>query len=111
MEMRELLNEYNYDGDNTPFVSGSALCALEGREPKLGAESIDKLLAAVDSWIPQPVRDLDKPFLMSVEDVHSIAGRGTVVTGSVIKKGDEVQILGFGVDIKTAATALEMFHK
>ncbi|KAJ2825506.1 translation elongation factor Tu, partial [Coemansia furcata] len=81
MEMRELLTEYGFDGDNTPVISGSALCALEGRNPELGAEAIKKLMDAVDEYIPTPVRDLEKPFLMPVEDIFSIAGRGTVVTG------------------------------
>ncbi|KAJ2791507.1 translation elongation factor Tu, partial [Coemansia guatemalensis] len=83
MEMRELLAEYGFDSENTPVVSGSALCALENRNPEVGVESIKKLMAAVDEWIPTPKRDLDKPFLMPVEDIFSIAGRGTVVTGRV----------------------------
>ncbi|KJE90492.1 translation elongation factor EF-Tu Tuf1 [Capsaspora owczarzaki ATCC 30864] len=116
MEMREILNEYKFDGDNTPIIIGSALCALEDREPELGRQSILKLLDAVDNFIPQPSRDLDKPFLMSIEDVFSIGGRGTVATGRVergiVNKGDEVEIVGFGTTpIKTTVTGLEMFHK
>ncbi|KNC85073.1 elongation factor Tu [Sphaeroforma arctica JP610] len=115
MEMRETLTEYGYDGDNTPIVRGSALCALEGREDKMGKDAIMELMAAVDEWIPTPVRDLDKPFLMPVEDVFSIAGRGTVVTGRIergkINKGEEIQIVGNGSDLKTTVTGLEMFHK
>ncbi|KAJ1932728.1 translation elongation factor Tu [Linderina macrospora] len=115
MEMRELLSTYGFDGDNTPIVSGSALCALEGREPALGAEAIRKLMAAVDEWIPTPERDLDKPFLMPVEDIFSIAGRGTVVTGRVergkITKGQELEVIGFGAPFKTTLTGIEMFHK
>ena len=115
LEMRETLNEYGFDGDNAPVIIGSALCALEGKKPELGVESIKKLLDAVDSYIPQPERDLDKPFLMAVEDVFSIGGRGTVVTGSVergvVKKGDEVQIIGLNKDLKTTVTGIEMFHK
>ncbi|KAJ1862793.1 translation elongation factor Tu [Coemansia sp. RSA 989] len=115
MEMRELLNEYEFDGDSTPIVSGSALCALEGRNPELGVEAIKKLMAAVDEWIPTPERDLDKPFLMPVEDIFSIAGRGTVVTGRVergqISKGQELEVVGFGSPFKTTLTGIEMFHK
>eukprot|EP00126_Sphaerothecum_destruens_P010458 Sdes_comp20746_c0_seq6m16643 len=115
IEMRELLSSYGFDGDNTPIVIGSALCALEGKNPKLGAESIEKLLDAVDSYIPQPPRDLDRPFLMPVEDVFSIGGRGTVVSGRVerglLKKGSDVEILGMGHDLKTVVTGIEMFHK
>lgn len=116
MEMRDLLNEYGFDGENTPIIAGSALCALEGREPALGRDAILKLLDAVDTFIPQPQRDLDKPFLLSVEDVFSIGGRGTVATGridrGVITKGEEVEIVGFNpTPIKTTVTGLEMFHK
>ncbi|KAJ2304621.1 translation elongation factor Tu [Coemansia sp. RSA 2706] len=115
MEMRELLNEYGFDGDNTPVVSGSALCALEGRKPEMGVEAIHKLMAAVDEWIPTPERDLDRPFLMPVEDIFSIAGRGTVVTGRVergkITKGQELEIVGYGAPFKTTLTGIEMFHK
>ncbi|OMJ16718.1 Elongation factor Tu, mitochondrial [Smittium culicis] len=115
MEMRELLSHYGYDGDNTPIINGSALCALEGRNPEIGSESILKLMESVDSWIPTPERDLEKPFLMPVEDVFSIAGRGTVATGrverGVISKGAEVEIVGFGPPMKTILTGIEMFHK
>ncbi|KAJ1838203.1 translation elongation factor Tu [Coemansia sp. RSA 2703] len=115
MEMRELLSEYKFDGDNTPIVSGSALCALEGRQPELGVESIKKLMEAVDTWIPTPERDLDKPFLMPVEDIFSIAGRGTVVTGRVergqVTKGQELEVIGYGAPFKTTLTGVEMFHK
>ncbi|KAI9499826.1 P-loop containing nucleoside triphosphate hydrolase protein [Coemansia spiralis] len=115
MEMRELLNDYDFDGDNTPIVSGSALCALESRSPELGVEAIHKLMAAVDEWIPTPERDLDKPFLMPVEDIFSIAGRGTVVTGRVergqITKGQELEVVGFGSPFKTTLIGVEMFHK
>ncbi len=113
--MRELLSEYGFNGDETPIVLGSALCALEDRNPEIGEESIKKLMDAVDSYIPTPKRDLEKPFLMSIEDVFSIAGRGTVATGSVergfITKGAEVEIVGFGATIKTTITGVEMFHK
>lgn len=116
MEIRELLTEYGYDGDETPVIYGSALCALENKNPEMGVEKIKELIAAVDDHIPLPVRDLDKPFLMPVEDSFSIPGRGTVISGSiergVIKKGDEVELIGHGKDvIKTTATGLEMFHK
>ncbi|KAJ9082042.1 translation elongation factor Tu [Entomophthora muscae] len=115
MEMRELLTTYGFDGDNTPIIQGSALCALEGRRPDIGEESIGKLMAAVDTYIPTPERDLDKPFLMPIEDVFSISGRGTVATGRVergtITKGSEVEIIGYGEQIKTTLTGIEMFHK
>ncbi|KAJ1674219.1 translation elongation factor Tu [Spiromyces aspiralis] len=115
MEMRELLSEYGFDGEATPIVSGSALCALEGRNPELGADAIKKLMQAVDEWIPTPERDLEKPFLMPIEDIFSIAGRGTVTTGrverGVVNKGQEVEIVGFGPSFKTIITGIEMFHK
>ncbi|CAM9018727.1 unnamed protein product [Wickerhamomyces anomalus] len=116
MEMRELLSTYGFDGDNVPVVMGSALCALEGREEEIGVKAIDKLLAAVDEYIPTPQRDLEKPFLMGVEDVFSISGRGTVVTGRVergnLKKGDEVEIVGLNkTPLKTTVTGIEMFKK
>lgn len=116
MEIRELLTEYGFDGDETPIICGSALCALEDKLPEVGLERIRELIEAVDGHIPLPERDLDKPFLMPVEDSFSIPGRGTVITGSiergVIKKGDEVELLGQGKNtIKTIATGLEMFHK
>ncbi|KAI9298417.1 elongation factor Tu [Neoconidiobolus thromboides FSU 785] len=115
MEMRELLSHYGFDGDNTPIVQGSALCALEGRSDEIGKEAITKLMAAVDSFIPTPERDLDKPFLMPIEDVFSISGRGTVATGRVergtVTKGSEVEIIGYGQHLKTTLTGIEMFHK
>ena len=106
--MREVLSQYGYDGDNTPIISGSALCALEDKNPEMGKESIIKLLKAVDEHIPTPVRELDKPFLLPVEDVFSIPGRGTVVTGRVergtVKTGDEVELVGHGAKSKTTIT-------
>ena len=112
-EIRDLLKKYDFDGDNTPIIRGSALKALEG-DPKY-VESIDKLMGAVDSWIPDPVRDTDKPFLMSIEDVFTITGRGTVVTGRVergtLKVNDEVEIVGIRPTQKTVATGIEMFRK
>jgi len=116
MEMRDLLSSYGFDGENSPIVKGSALAALEGREEDgIGAASIKELMNAVDTWIDQPVRDMEKPFLMPVEDVFSIAGRGTVVTGRVergtILKGAEVEIVGLGSTVKTTLTGIEMFHK
>ena len=113
LEMQEVLSEYSYDGENTPIVIGSALCALEDRNPEMGRESIIKLLEAVDKHIPTPTRDLDKPFLLPVEDVFSISGRGTVVTGrverGVIKTGDEVEFVGHGSKIKTTVTGTIKF--
>jgi len=112
-EIRDLLKKYDFDGDNTPVIRGSALKALEG-DPKY-VESIDKLMDAVDSWIQDPVRDTDKPFLMSIEDVFTITGRGTVVTGRVergtLKVNDEVEIVGIKPTQKTVATGIEMFRK
>ena len=113
MEMRELLSAYEYDGDETPIIRGSALGALNG-EPEWEAKVME-LMDAVDTWIPLPPRDIDKPFLMPVEDVFSITGRGTVATGrietGVVKVGDEVQILGLGADRKSVVTGVEMFRK
>ena len=113
MEMRELLDKYDYDGENTPIIRGSALGALNG-EPKW-VEKVMELMDAVDTWIPLPPRDIDKPFLMPVEDVFSITGRGTVATGrietGVVKVGDEVQITGLGADKKSVVTGVEMFRK
>ncbi|MCM1290508.1 MAG: elongation factor Tu [Prevotella sp.] len=113
MDMRDLLSQYEYDGDETPIIRGSALGALNGE-----AEWVDKvmeLMDAVDNWIPLPPRDVDKPFLMPVEDVFSITGRGTVATGRIeagrVKVGDEVQILGLGADRKSVVTGVEMFRK
>ena len=113
MDMRDLLSQYDYDGDNTPVIRGSALGALEG-DPKW-VEKVMELMDAVDNWIPLPPRDIDKPFLMPVEDVFSITGRGTVATGRIeagrVKVGDEVQILGLGADKKSVVTGVEMFRK
>ena len=113
MEVRDLLTKYQYDGDNIPVVRGMALKAMQG-DPA-GEATIVKLLEALDAWIPEPVRDIDKPFLMAVEDVFSIKGRGTVVTGRVergiIKVGEEVEILGFRDPRKTTVTGVEMFRK
>ena len=113
MEVRELLNEYGFDGDNAPIIRGSALGALNGEAKWIGA--IDELMDAVDSYIPDPVRETDKPFLMSVEDVMTITGRGTVATGRVergiIKVGEEVEIVGIHDTRKTVITGLEMFRK
>ena len=113
MEMRELLSAYDFDGDNTPFIQGSALGALNGVEK--WEEKVMELMDACDNWIPLPPRDIDKPFLMPVEDVFSITGRGTVATGrieaGVIKVGDEVEILGLGEDKKSVVTGVEMFRK
>ena len=113
MEIRDLLNQYDYDGDNTPIIRGSALKALEG-DPAY-VEKINELMDAVDEWIPTPERDVDKPFLMSIEDVFTITGRGTVVTGRVergqLKLNDEVEIIGIKDTQKTVATGIEMFRK
>ena len=113
MEIRELLTEYGFDGDNTPVVRGSALKALEGSEAD--NKAIGELMDAVDAWIPTPTRDTDKPFLMSIEDVFTITGRGTVVTGRVergqLKLNDEVEIVGIKPTQKTVATGIEMFKK
>jgi elongation factor Tu len=113
MEIRDLLSEYNFDGDNTPIIRGSALKALEGDAKYV--EAIDKLMDAVDEWIPTPERDNTKPFLMSIEDVFTITGRGTVVTGRVergqLKLNDEVEIVGIRPTKKTVVTGIEMFRK
>ena len=113
MEIRELLTEYNYDGENCPIIKGSALKALEGNEKDV--QAIKDLMAAVDSYIDVPVRDVDKPFLMSIEDVFTISGRGTVVTGRVergeLKLNDEVKIVGLRPTQKTVVTGIEMFRK
>ena len=115
MELRELLSSYQYPGDDIPIIHGSATCALNDTQPELGEQSIIKLMAAVDSYIPQPVREIDKPFLMPVEDVFSISGRGTVVTGRVergiVKVGEEVEIVGLKATVKTIVTGVEMFRK
>ncbi len=115
MEVRELLTSYEYPGDDISIIRGSALCALEGKDEELGKNSILKLMEAVDKDIPTPVRDTEKPFLMPVEDVFSISGRGTVVTGrveqGVINIGDEIEIIGLKDTIKTTCTGVEMFRK
>ncbi len=115
MEVRELLSKYDFPGDDIPIVRGSALMALEGKNPDMGAKAILKLMEAVDSYIPQPARPKDKPFLMPIEDVFSISGRGTVVTGRVergiVKVGDEVEIVGLKDTTKTIITGVEMFRK
>lgn len=116
MEMRELLTTYGFEGDDTPIVFGSALCALEGKKPDIGVEKIDELMNAVDTWIPTPQRDLDKPFMMSVEEVFSISGRGTVASGrverGVLKKDTEVEIVGkTATPLKTKVTDIETFKK
>ncbi|HEY6817433.1 MAG TPA: elongation factor Tu [Croceibacterium sp.] len=115
LEVRELLSSYDFDGDNIPIVKGSALAALEGRDDNIGAESIKALMDAVDAHIPQPPRPTDKPFLMPIEDVFSISGRGTVVTGrietGIVNVGDEVEIIGIRPTAKTIVTGVEMFRK
>ncbi|PHR92398.1 MAG: elongation factor Tu [Robiginitomaculum sp.] len=115
MEIRELLSAYDYPGDDLPVIAGSALAAMEGRNPEIGEESIRKLMAAVDEYIPQPERDIDKPFLLPIEDVFSISGRGTVVTGrverGVVNVGDEIEIVGIKDTQKTTCTGVEMFRK
>ncbi len=115
LEIRELLSSYGFDGDSIPVVPGSALAALEGRDDNIGKDSIIALMNAVDTAIPQPPRPTDKPFLMPVEDVFSISGRGTVVTGRVetgiVKVGDEVEVIGLKDTQKTVVTGVEMFRK
>jgi elongation factor Tu len=115
MEIRELLDMYEFPGDDTPIIAGSALAALEGRDDAIGKESIIKLMDAVDSYIPQPDRPVDRPFLMPIEDVFSISGRGTVVTGRVeagiVKVGEEIEIVGIKDTVKTICTGVEMFRK
>ena len=115
LEIRELLSSYEFPGDDIPIIKGSALAALEGRDEAIGVNSITELMAAVDSYIPQPERDKDKPFLMPFEDVFSISGRGTVVTGRVergiIKVGEEIEIVGIKETAKTTCTGVEMFRK
>jgi len=115
LEVRELLTSYEFPGDKIPIVRGSALMALEGKEPKLGHDSVLELMKAVDEYIPQPERAIDKPFMMAIEDVFSISGRGTVVTGridrGVIKVGEEVEIVGIRPTSKTVVTGVEMFRK
>jgi len=115
MEIQELLDFYNFDSSETPIIRGSALAAAEGRDPELGADRILELMQACDDTIPEPVRDLDKDFLMPIEDVFSIAGRGTVVTGRVeqgkVNVGDALEVVGLGKDMKTVCTGVEMFKK
>ncbi len=115
LEVRELLSKYNFPGDDIPVVTGSALKALDGEAGELGVDSVVKLMDAVDGYVPDPVRDVDKPFIMPVEDVFTISGRGTVVTGRVergiLKVGDEVEIVGLKETHKTVATGVEMFRK
>ena len=115
MEIRELLSSYDYPGDDIPVIKGSALAAMEGKTPEIGEESIKKLMAAVDEYIPQPPRAIDEPFLMPIEDVFSISGRGTVVTGRVergaVNVGDEIEIVGIKETQKTTCTGVEMFRK
>src|SRR5262245_44192966 len=115
LEVRELLSKYDFPGDTIPIVKGSALMALENKDPKLGHDAILELMKAVDSYIPQPERPKDQPFLMPVEDVFSISGRGTVVTGrierGVIKVGEEIEIVGLKATQKTTVTGVEMFRK
>ena len=115
MEVRELLSSYQFPGDDIPVIKGSALMALEDKSPELGENAILELMAAVDAYIPQPERAIDRPFLMPVEDVFSISGRGTVVTGrverGVVKVGEEVEIVGLKTTVKTTVTGVEMFRK
>ena len=115
MEIRELLDQYEFPGDDTPIIIGSALKALEGEESEMGIESVKKLVETLDSYIPEPVRDVEKPFLMPIEDVFSISGRGTVVTGrierGIVKIGEEIQIVGIKDTATTVCTGVEMFRK
>ena len=115
LEVRELLNKYEFPGDKIPIIRGSALAAMEDRDPALGKDAILKLMDAVDSYIPTPDRPRDRPFLMPIEDVFSISGRGTVVTGRVergiVKVGDEIEIIGIKPTVKTTCTGVEMFRK
>ena len=115
MEVRELLSSYDYPGDDIPIIKGSALAALEGRDDEIGKNSIIELMDAVDEYIPTPARPKDKPFLLPIEDVFSISGRGTVVTGRVergiVNVGDEVEIVGIKKTQKTTVTGVEMFRK
>jgi elongation factor Tu len=115
MELRELLDMYEFPGDDIPIITGSALAAMEGRDPEIGENSIRKLMEAVDSYIPQPERPIDQPFLLPIEDVFSISGRCTVVTGrverGVINVGDDVEIIGIKDTQKTTCTGVEMFRK
>merc|ERR1711916_256994 len=115
LEVRELLSSYEFPGDDIPIIAGSALAALEGRDDNIGKEKIVELMKAVDDYIPQPERPVDRPFLMPIEDVFSISGRGTVVTGRVeqgiVKTGEEIEIVGLKATTKTTCTGVEMFRK
>jgi elongation factor Tu len=115
MEIRELLSSYDFPGDDIPIVHGSAVCALQDKRPEIGHDAVLKLMAAVDAYIPQPERARDRPFLMPIEDVFSISGRGTVVTGrverGVLKVGEEIEIVGIRKTVKTTCTGVEMFRK
>jgi elongation factor Tu len=115
MELKDLLKEVGYDPETTPIVSGSALCALENKQPELGKDAILKLMETVDAHVAMPPRDITKPFMMPIEHSYSIAGRGTVVTGrverGVCKKGEPLEVIGYNKTIKTTATGIEMFHK
>src|SRR5690606_11101821 len=115
LEVRELLSSYEFPGDEIPIVKGSALAALEGNSPEIGENAVRELMKAVDEYIPTPERPIDQPFLMPIEDVFSISGRGTVVTGRVergiVKVGDEVEIIGIRPTQKTTVTGVEMFRK
>ncbi|MEG3087251.1 elongation factor Tu [Sphingomonas sp. PB4P5] len=116
LEIRELLSSYDFDGDNIPVIQGSAVCALDDKQPEIGHDAVLKLMQAVDTYLPQPERPLDKPFMMPIEDVFSISGRGTVVTGrvetGVVKVGEEVEIVGIQPAVrKTTVTGVEMFRK
>ncbi|MBM3649799.1 MAG: elongation factor Tu [Alphaproteobacteria bacterium] len=115
LEVRELLKSYQFPGDDIPVIRGSALCALEDKQGEIGEQAVLKLMAEVDRYIPQPTRDKDKPFLMPIEDVFSISGRGTVVTGrverGVVKVGEEIEIVGLRPTAKTVVTGVEMFRK
>lgn len=115
MEIRDLLKKYGFPGDDLPVIRGSALAALEDKDTDIGLQALDKLMAAVDEYIPIPERDTDKPFLMPVEDVFSISGRGTVATGrieqGIVKVGDEIEIIGIRKSMKTTCTGVEMFRK
>ena len=115
LELRELLTSYNFPGDDIPIIKGSAVCALEGKQPEIGHDAILELMKAVDDYIPQPERAMDRPFLMPIEDVFSFSGRGTVVTGRVergiVRVGEEVEIVGIKATVKTVVTGVEMFRK
>ena len=115
LEVRELLTSYEFPGDDIPIIRGSALKALEGDTSEMGVQSLDKILEAIDSYIPEPVRDIDKPFLMPIEDIFSITGRGTVATGrierGIVKVSDEIEIVGIKDTQKTVVTGVEMFRK